>query len=319
MIRMTALYPASTRPCPGCGALRSNFLRSYRGKCSWSSGLFLHECESCRLVFVDPLPSAEVLDEYNKSFFRNIGSGEEISASQEIFFSAMARVRWMQVRKYMDARRVVPRHVLEIGPGRGHFAKICLGEGRTESYAVIETDASCDLSLSQLGVRIFRNAAEVDGVGGKDLLVLSHVLEHVGDPFGFLEPYLEKLDPGGVVFIDVPCLDHSFKSQDEPHLLFFDKLSLGRLLQRSGLDEIALTYHGREHSKLQSKVSPSRFDLLGRARHALDRMHVSLTLTDQLSAAERAAIFPHEPHLVKKNPSWWLRALARKPVSTQKK
>jgi SAM-dependent methyltransferase len=67
-----------------------------------------------------------------------------------------------------------------------------------------------------------------------DLVVLAHVLEHVGRPQELLAKLNGYMRPGATLFVEVPNRDDRYKSNFESHLLFFDPESLGRLLQQNG-------------------------------------------------------------------------------------
>jgi SAM-dependent methyltransferase len=75
-----------------------------------------------------------------------------------------------------------------------------------------------------------------------DLVVMSHVLEHISDPIKFIQIATSGLRQGGALFIEVPCRDWEHKDLDEPHILFFDKRPLQLLLQRAGFNDIEVSY-----------------------------------------------------------------------------
>ena len=78
-----------------------------------------------------------------------------------------------------------------------------------------------------------------------DVVIISHVLEHVSNPIEFLKLMTLKLREGGVLYIDVPCLDYLHKDLDEPHLLFFDKKPMNILLEHLNFKKIEINYFGK--------------------------------------------------------------------------
>ena len=46
------------------------------------------------------------------------------------------------------------------------------------------------------------------------------------------------------MFIEIPCMDWEHKNLDEPHLLFFDKPAMNKLLERLQLKKISIAYYG---------------------------------------------------------------------------
>ena len=78
-----------------------------------------------------------------------------------------------------------------------------------------------------------------------DLIILSHVLEHFPDPLGVVERVLERLNPGGVLYIEVPnirafCLG----ALQGAHLYYFSDRTLHHYMGQLGLHPISLRYHG---------------------------------------------------------------------------
>lgn len=43
-----------------------------------------------------------------------------------------------------------------------------------------------------------------------DFIVANHVLEHCENPLGTLENWVDKLSPGGILFITVPDMEKTF-------------------------------------------------------------------------------------------------------------
>lgn len=270
----------------------------------------------CGLQYADPMPSGEDLEHYNLSYFHNAHGGMATSPDEDAFFSAMAALRLAHVSDYVRDHAASITDVLEVGPGAGHFASHWLRSHPLSVYHAVETDTTCHAALAQLGVRL----VEPDGGAALptfDLVVLSHVLEHVSDPKEFLHSILEGLRPGGVIFIEVPCNDWQHKALDEPHLLFFDKKPMATLLESLGLRDMQLSYHGRLISDLQAD-RPLRA-LAQKVRSRLIRNGVVFPfsrrrpgMTSLSKPLERAVIHPTQAHLEQDKPAWWLRALATK-------
>ena len=185
------------------------------------------------------------------------------------------------------------------------------------AYHAVEYDVSCHSGLTALGIHLVDGSEGIPAGTSVDLVVLSHVLEHVTDPVGFLGAMTTRLRLGGVLFIEVPCRDWEHKVQDEPHLLFFDKVPMRRLLDRIGFEQIQLSYHGQEISRLRRRGiahkawDAIRFRLLSRGLVApFDRAEPALDLL--ATPLERAAVRPFEAHHEQEQPAWWLRTMAVK-------
>jgi len=115
----------------------------------------------------------------------------------------------------------------------------------------------------------------------------------------------------------VPCQDWMHKSIDEPHLLFFEKQSMGVLLKSLDFLEPQLSYHGKEIASLQKESTIVK--TYNRVRNKLMNMGIvapfakfEIGLKEVPDPLERAAIKPFKPHFESQKPSWWLRAVAIK-------
>jgi SAM-dependent methyltransferase len=301
--------------CPVCTGASHISLRPYRGHSQIFGKVNLVRCADCQLVFVRPMPSEEDLYEYNSAYSDNAHGGLNLHPGALLFFSGMALLRLEHVLSYYPDGGANIKSVLEIGPGHGFFCEHVLRRSPACSYSVIESDHSCRERLRTLGATVYENLNKLDSWRGTfDLLVMSHVLEHSGDPFGFLDAAIGLLAPGGVVFIEVPCRDFEFKEEDEPHLVFFDKASLQRLFERLGLCNLRLSYHGKEIHRIKKESRISAF--AARLARTVSR-RTGMSLSRKPSFIEDPAIWdavrPHEAHTERQQAAWWLRAVASKP------
>jgi len=207
--------------------------------------------------------------------------------------------------------------LLEFGPGTGFFARRWLAKYPQTAYKAHETDTSCYTSLQEIGVTLVVASAQIEDTDPVDLVVMSHVLEHVSNPIEFLKNATQNLRKGGVLFIEVPCRDWEHKPIYEPHLLFFDKDPMQHLLRNLGFEDIKMSYHGQEIEQLRSasvwrsKLMALRSKLIALGLVApFSRIKPGMEiLKDQL---ERAVLSPFKAYLEIERPAWWLRAIARK-------
>lgn len=267
------------------------------------------------MVFASPMPDEAAWRSYNENYFDNAHGGASGTPISEAFFSAMGRLRCAYIESFLLESKLTPQHVLEIGPGRGHFAKSFLVRFPQVRYSAIESDLSCHGVLGGLGVRVVSlDSNELQG-GHFDLIVMSHVLEHVIGAFDFLQAASARLSSRGLLFIEVPCRDFEYKTLDEPHLLFFDKRSLRRLLERVGFDNIRLSYHGQRIEELAQERYLAR--VASRIRNRMMSLGLtSLFASRELgleaidSSIERAVVKPYLAHVEQSSQSRWLRAVA---------
>lgn len=300
--------------CPGCRGEVFDVEGGYRGIRAPFLGLQRIRCKGCGLVFADPRPNARELDNYNQNYFASAHGGIPEDPAAIAFFKAIAELRVAHVSNYAALMGVSPQSVLEVGPGPGFFARAWLDSHAEAAYYAQETDADARSLLTGIGVTLVEQDDEIE----VDLLVMSHVLEHVADPIGFLEKNLRRLKKRGILFVEVPCRDDLHKSQDEPHLLFFEKDSLRSILVQTPLTALQLTYHGKILSKLRkAETTLSRRWSLLRAKLIAHGVLAPFAmpwgaLQAVRSAVGRAVVAPLEAHKMQQEPAWWLRACALK-------
>lgn len=303
--------------CPVCGSVNSQVRGTYRGTHLTFIGLHRAHCNSCGMVFASPMPDNKALEEYNSSYFASAHAGQPHGVVATAFFSGIARLRLVYVERYLRKHNITVASLMELGPGPGFFARNWLAKHPTTTYLAIETDTSCHAPLQNIGVQLVGTSAMADNNTTVDLVVMSHVLEHVTNPAEFLKDATRSLRSGGTIFIEVPCRDWEHKPIDEPHLLFFDKKPMHQLLSQLGFDHIEVSYHGQEidrlrsTSKLRTGLTALRSKLIALglvAPFARIRSGMEM-LTDPL---ERAAVAPFDAHCESSKPAWWLRAMARK-------
>jgi hypothetical protein len=100
-----------------------------------------------------------------------------------------------------------------------------------------------------------------------DVIILSHVLEHLRDPVGTLALLRQHMTSRGVLFIEVPHTGRgALRSypdspwaprHDEPHLTFFDEQTLGNLLRVAGFAPVYTSTAG----PMYREISPRRYRL----------------------------------------------------------
>ena len=296
--------------CPVCGNRDNDFLRHYRASSTVFSNSALMSCQSCSLVFAHPAPSQSELNQYNQSYFKNAHSGLPNSEEVILFQKALAELRKEFIDSYISSSCHKVSNVLEVGPGLGFLAQCWLRDYPSHQYFVSETDEDCRNLLEAQGVLCNKRPAK----HSIDLVIASHVVEHVSDPISFLGDIVEYIKPGGYIFIEVPCQDFLHKPLDEPHLLFFTDKSMKILLNRLGFSEIYASYYGRSISSLTKSFSLSY--MFNKCRSRIARMGRLGSFIAQIKCQslrdplQKAVMLPYQPHSRSNKPAWWLRTMA---------
>jgi SAM-dependent methyltransferase len=258
------------------------------------------------------MPDRGGLDRYNASYFENAHGGAAVAESARAFHRAINYVRANHVESERVAIGATIRTVLEIGPGLGDFGARWTATHPDTTYYAVESDEQQRERLCERGIRAVGSLEEVPTGLSFDLLVLSHVLEHTSDPRAFLSKFVQRMNPGAMVFIEVPCRDYEHKSEDEPHLLFFDGPSMSRLLTRVGIRPLRISYHGIEIERLRRRSGSLARRIAARALAVLDALRllpIPRAFDGVTDPAGRAAVRSLEGHVEKRSAAWWLRAV----------
>lgn len=306
--------------CPVCGGERIRGVAPYRHTSALFAGCSRTICDACGMVFASPMPDDVALAAYNASYFASAHGGQPRSPVATAFFSGIARLRLAYLERYLVKHNIDVLSLMEIGPGLGFFARNWLVGHPESAYLAVETDATCHTSLREVGVHLVDVSAMEGELPSVDLVVMSHVLEHVSNPIKFLKDATRNLRKGGAIFIEVPCRDWEHKAIDEPHLLFFDKEQMRQLLSNLGFDRIEVSYHGQEIDRLRSaSVLRARWMALRSKLIALGLVapfaRVRSGMEMLVGPLERAAVAPFKAHCESSEPAWWLRAVAQKTSS----
>lgn len=136
--------------------------------------------------------------------------------------------------------------LLDLGFGRGYLMRVAPAYG-FEVYGVDSSQALVDRLALEFGDRAARCVLGRDPIPWKsfDVVVMSHVLEHLPDPRQTLRDVAGALNPGGLLYVAVPDLGsmhfkvlgrHWEAINPLVHLQYFTEASLRTLLTDAGFD-----------------------------------------------------------------------------------
>jgi 2-polyprenyl-3-methyl-5-hydroxy-6-metoxy-1,4-benzoquinol methylase len=251
-------------------------LRRYRVQTKAGHALFggawLRECVSCGLVQAVPRPDAERLDDYYATaYWKKTHPATGLVDVQRFPRDNLALFnRGRSIAELVTSHvRSGPKRILDVGAGYGHVLH-ALGELYADATRVaIESSGQCQRHLQSLDVEVVREPIEEFLLRLKDpfdVIVLSHVLEHFGDPGSILAMLRAALSPEGILCLEVPnvpaesgagFLNHPWTSPfDEPHVTFFSASTLAALVKRAGYDvllceTVGPTYRGVSQRRLR--------------------------------------------------------------------
>jgi hypothetical protein len=203
-------------------------------------------CETCGFVGYSPRPTpAEVTAKYEFLAKQGLTSAVPDSPVER----TRARELYRMLARHLPKQRT-PR-VLDYGGADGRLMRYFL-------------EAGCECSLVDYcqnpiaGVaRIATTERDIPEQGAFDLIVCSHVIEHVAEPVSVVSALARRLGPKGVLFVEVPLeIWRRAPIHEEPvtHVNFFSPESLARLFYESGLVSIDCRMAASTHPEGIQKV-----------------------------------------------------------------
>ncbi len=274
------------------------------------------ECKKCSFKSVHPIPDEKLLEEYNKNYFLNAHNDLKLNTLEETYFNCIAkcRINFLEssIKKNLDFK-----NVLEIGPGKGHFYENFKKNNKNVKYSVLETDLGAQKILEKKNIKVYDKYEDLSE-NYFDLIIFSHVLEHVGDPNLFLKRIHKFLKKDGIIFLEIPCLDYIYKDLIEPHIFFYDKNSLSSLLSKNNFENQAISYFGKKIEQMKKKPLHKQFKF--RFLYFLLKLNfiffVNLKEDEKYnflnSKYEKILANMYQMNDLNNEPSWWIRAVATK-------
>lgn len=191
------------KPCPLCKKLRVLFTTkdTYRYFC----------CNSCRLLYLSPVPKVNVLNNYYADKFRYACNLETKSRLER---QARKVIKKLLAKKQGST-------LLDIGSGYGYL----LAAAQNSGLNVFGIEPSKHL-FETLNVKFphkvfhgtFAQFISKKRETGFDFITASHVIEHFPDPFLFLWQVIPMLKSDGILFIETPNLkSHLFNFERDTY------------------------------------------------------------------------------------------------------
>ena len=214
-------------------------------------------CDSCGSLFVSPRPSEENF----QSFYEDSESSRYWA---EIFFPAVAeprrekifRPRVSALQDMCQSRGVDVQTIVDVGAGYGIF----LEEWKRDDPNVeaIAIEPSLDLAETCRNKGLTVKPVTLENVNASDIeadvAVCFEVLEHVHDPFVFLQKMSDLVRPGGLVMISTLSIDgfdlqvlgrKSDQISPPHHINFLSCDGMKALFSRVDLQEVSVTTPGK--------------------------------------------------------------------------
>jgi SAM-dependent methyltransferase len=178
------------------------------------------KCAGCESFFLNPMPRPDELasfypqtDGYRAYAVPQVAPLSSVAAwvlrhPSPVGLSSLVGVdnRIADLARVQQRLRLNFRRVLDVGCGAGYFSLMLVRQLGIAPDAVLGIDIhprARELG-EQIGLRFETRQLSEVGERSFDLISMSHVLEHVPDPRGYLVEAAKRLAPGGLLMISVP-------------------------------------------------------------------------------------------------------------------
>lgn len=196
-------------------------------------------CQTCGFIFAD---TAVTQDDYD-AFYARFSKYEDRQTSSGGGESAADADRLIQVAAYL-AEQVPDRkaRILDLGCANGGLLKALKAMGYTNLVG-LDPSPACVATTEALGVEAWEGSlfSLPARLGKCDVVILSHVLEHVQAVRPAIEQLAQITVPGGLAYIEVPdamryaeLVAAPFQDFNTEHINHFSAHSLAQLLKLCG-------------------------------------------------------------------------------------
>lgn len=158
------------------------------------------KCNDCELMFFNPIISG------SEQFYEDLQNLESGYYSNK-------RPEFIEAIKFINKNN----KVLEIGAGSAYFAEIL----QNVNYVGLEYNQEAIEKAKMKGIKLEKKSIEEflqNNSEQFDVVCSFHVLEHVSNPYTFIESSLKTLKKGGKFICAVPC-SNSFSISYHNHVL----------------------------------------------------------------------------------------------------
>jgi 2-polyprenyl-3-methyl-5-hydroxy-6-metoxy-1,4-benzoquinol methylase len=217
------------------------------------------KCRNCGLIYINPRPKQEEIGNFypEESYWGCLGQNER--SKKEILEN------YGEIYQLVKDCKPRPGRVLDVGCGSGELLSLLKKDGwQCFGVEINPKAASYVKKLWQIDVKNKELKKNDFPAKNFDVIVLSHVLEHLPDPIQTLKIVRTALKDDGTLVIAVPNIRSInakiFRSYwyalDVPrHLLHFNSETLQKMLRRAGFKIISQDFFSVGHSKAGFKGS----------------------------------------------------------------
>ena len=226
--------------CPLCGC---NISDIFDHTIKHGYELTYRICKKCGLVFLSPRLDEEAIKEFYATEYRKLYQGS-IKPTQVALEIEEQRAKHITQITQLKIAESVKSH-LDIGSSTGRLLKAISSEFECYSIGIEPNDAYREFAREE-GLKVYTSIESLvaSSLSQFDLVTMSHVLEHLVDPVGYLVFIRQRiLRQSGYLLVEVPNL-FSHPSFSLAHNFAFSPDTLRETIQKAGFSLTVIKLHG---------------------------------------------------------------------------
>jgi len=253
--------------CPACNS--DNYKKELE-----KNSIEYCRCKNCDTLFVNPRPTAEILDWfYRISDVYTFWNKYIFPASEKVRRQKIFVPRVNKVLEFCEKFNIPQNSLIEIGAGFGTFCDELKSRNVFNKIIAIEPTPELAATCRSKGLETIESTIEnvhFDEKDKFDVAVSFEVIEHLFNPAEFIAHMVRLIQPGGMLMLtcpngqgfDIETLGPLSTTVDHEHLNYFNPGSLAGLLKRHGMELIESVTPGKLDTELvRNKVLEGAFSL----------------------------------------------------------
>lgn len=232
-----------------CNICDSERLRNYLNH----KDINLLQCQQCKIIFIDKIPSDEIIRNYYQDEFYDKKKSERFKKLFEITLGMLRYIRVSAIQRFCKR----PGKMVDVGFSRGVTMRILKSKGWQTFGTQVSLSSYEHAKKNGLNVFLGDVASAEISSHSIDLVTFWHVLEHLKYPDQYLKGTNRILKNNGRLIIEIPNIGSPiaklFKEKwfalDLPrHIYHFSPYSLDFILRKNGFLVVKKTYFSLEQS-----------------------------------------------------------------------
>jgi 2-polyprenyl-3-methyl-5-hydroxy-6-metoxy-1,4-benzoquinol methylase len=195
-------------------------------------------CTGCGLVHSHPIPTQDELEAYYRQHYRS--DYKQTTTPKRKYLLRYAQGAVQRLRR-LEAARSGRLSVLDVGSGSGEFVYAAKLAGH-QVTGIEPHQGYSKYVADTFGLTVYNDTIETAPIlpESQDVITLNHVLEHMRDPVASLSRLNSWLRPGGILFVEVPDIEHRNHAPDHffhyAHIYNFNHRTLEAVLRKAGFE-----------------------------------------------------------------------------------